>query len=83
MGEVIKLPRRSISRDVEKALRVLLHKVRVGEISGLAFVALKCSGKCCSGVVSIPDESESIDAARRLIDAIRGQTPFIEPLERP
>lgn len=81
MAKIIPLHYRRAS-DLEKALKVLLHKAREGDLTGLAFVAIKRSG-ICAGRIDIQDDTEAIEAARALIDAIRGTGPYYEPVGPP
>ena len=81
MGQVIKLVREEKRNDhVIKALRVLLHKAKTGELRGIAFVALKQTGPC-AGIINIHDNIEAIEAASSLIDALRGDRSFLIPID--
>lgn len=81
MGQVIPLVRRQ--REVEKALRVLLHKARTGELQGLAFVVVRSNGYHCAGRINIEREGLAIAAVGSLIDAIRREGDYFEPIEPP
>lgn len=77
MGELISLdPRRERSEAI-KALRVLLHKVQSGEVTGFAFVALKRTG-ACGGLVNIRNRSAALSTLQRLEAAITGCEEYLE-----
>lgn len=82
MGEIISLDRsRPKNRNVERALRILLHKAKQGELTGFAFVGIKHAGICAGTVNICHSQDEALEATGRLMDAILGKEPFIEPLD--
>jgi hypothetical protein len=76
MGNVIQLREPEVSEEVITVLRTLLQKARTGEITGLAFVAMKPT-TICFGVVDIDDPIQALDAAETLIDALNGNTDHL------
>ena len=58
----------------------MLIKAKKGEITGLAFIAVRANGTMCGGVVNVPNGVDAIAMARQLKDAIRGDITYYEHL---